>query len=112
MDRHIVLEKEEMYGEPFVIPEPDETVYIGWYSGGNVFRSGVIFNRSAGKIFYFQPGHETYPTYHNKSIQKIITNGVHYVKNFNKWSDVHDCPNAAPIIPIPGYQHKSEQGLR
>lgn len=77
----ISLPIEEMYGEPFDIPKPDEIIFLGWFSGGEVFRSGVTFSRGYGKIFYFQPGHESYPTYHIKEIQQIITNAVRWAKN-------------------------------
>ena len=53
-----------MYGEHFDIPAPDELVFVSWFPGGEVFRSGCCFRRGAGRIFYFRPGHETYPTYH------------------------------------------------
>ncbi|MNO06410.1 Trehalose utilization [compost metagenome] len=59
------LPHEEMYGEHFDIPQPDETVLVSWFAGGEVFRSGCTFHRGQGKIFYFRPGHETYPTYYN-----------------------------------------------
>lgn len=72
----IELEKEEMYGEHFDIPTPDELVFVSWFAGGEVFRSGATFKRGKGKIFYFRPGHETYPTYHNEAIQKVIQNAV------------------------------------
>lgn len=74
----IELPKEEMYGEFFDIPKPDDVIFTGWFSGGEVFRSGCTFTRGYGKIFYFQPGHEEYPIYHNPEIQKIITNAVHF----------------------------------
>ncbi len=74
------LAKEEMYGEPFDIPEPLETLFLGWFSGGEVFRSGITFKRGNGKIFYFQPGHEEYPIYHNENVQKIITNAVKWAR--------------------------------
>ena len=61
----IELPDEEMYGEPFLVPEPLETVLISWFEGGEVFRSGLTYQRGAGRIFYFRPGHETYPTYHD-----------------------------------------------
>ncbi|CDQ38468.1 MULTISPECIES: ThuA domain-containing protein [Virgibacillus] len=73
---YVELEKEEMYGEHFDIPVPDELIFVSWFEGGEVFRSGATFKRGQGKIFYFRPGHETYPTYHNNEIQRIITNGV------------------------------------
>lgn len=76
----IELEKEEMYGEHFDVPTPDELIFVGWYEGGNVFRSGMTYKRGNGKIFYFQPGHESYPTYYNKDIQQVIINGVNWCK--------------------------------
>lgn len=72
----IELPKEEMYGEFFDIPKPDDVIFTGWFSGGEVFRSGCTFTRGYGKIFYFQPGHEEYPIYYHPDIQKIIKNGV------------------------------------
>ncbi|MDI4647772.1 ThuA domain-containing protein [Cohnella hashimotonis] len=72
------LEREEMYGEFFDIPSPDEVVFTSWYEGGNVFRSGCCFNRGQGKIFYFQPGHELYPTYHDANVLRVISNAVHW----------------------------------
>ncbi|SEB27317.1 ThuA domain-containing protein [Paenibacillus sp. 276b] len=72
----IILEKEEMYGEFFDIPVPDELVFVSNFQGGEVFRSGCTFLRGSGKIFYFRPGHETYPTFYNPEILKVISNGV------------------------------------
>lgn len=71
----IVLDSEEMYGEHFDIPAPDELIFISWFTGGEVFRSGATWKRGLGKIFYFRPGHETYPTYHNEQIIHVIANG-------------------------------------
>ncbi len=75
----IELLEEEMYGEFFDIPTPDELLFLGNFSGGEVFRSGCIWNRGWGKVFYFQPGHETCPSYHHPEIQKILRNAVHYL---------------------------------
>ena len=72
------IPEEEMYGEFFDIPKPDDVVFTGWFAGGEVFRSGCTFTRGLGKIFYFQPGHEEYPIYHMPVIQKIIKNGVRW----------------------------------
>jgi len=72
------VEHEEMYGERFDIPQPDSLVLVSWFPGGEVFRSGCCYNRGKGKIFYFQPGHETYPTYYQLEVLKIITNAVHW----------------------------------
>lgn len=75
---NIELGKEEVYGEPFNIPTPDEIIFMGWYRGGEVFRSGCCWHRGYGKIFYFQPGHETFNSFHNEYIQKIIVNAVRW----------------------------------
>lgn len=72
------IEQEEMYGEHFDIPAPDELVFVSWFPGGEVFRSGCTFRRGQGKIFYFQPGHETYPTYFQPMVQKVIRNAVNW----------------------------------
>ena len=79
IDDHFTIPAEEMYGEFFDIPEPDETVLISTFSGGECFRSGCTFRRGAGTIFYFRPGHETYPTYHDKNVLRVIENGIRYV---------------------------------
>jgi len=76
IDEYVELENEEMYGERFDIPTPDELVFISWFKGGEVFRSGCCWNRGLGKVFYFRPGHETNPSYHIPQIQRIITNAV------------------------------------
>lgn len=74
----IDIPEEEMYGECFDIPRPDDTIFIGWFAGGEVFRSGVTFTRGRGKIFYFQPGHEEAPVYQHPDIQRIIINAVRW----------------------------------
>lgn len=74
----IDIPEEEMYGEYFDIPKPDDVVFTGWFAGGEVFRSGCTFQRGLGKIFYFQPGHEEYPVYYIPCVQKIISNAVHW----------------------------------
>lgn len=73
---YIELEQEEMYGEHFDIPAPDELILVSWFEGGEVFRSGCTFKRGRGKIFYFRPGHETYPSYYHPQVQKVIKNAV------------------------------------
>lgn len=75
----IDIPQEEMYGEPFDIPTPDELVYVGWFEGGEVFRGGCVFNRGRGRIFYFNPGHETYPTYHIPAVQQLLVQAAEYV---------------------------------
>ena len=78
IDDHIVLPAEEMYGEFFDIPEPEQTVMISSFSGGEVFRSLMTWTRGAGKIVYFRPGHETYPSYHHDGVLCVIRNACHW----------------------------------
>ncbi|MFZ4828333.1 MAG: ThuA domain-containing protein [Phototrophicaceae bacterium] len=68
----------EMYGEYFDVPEPDSLVFISWFEGGEVFRSGLCYHRGQGKIFYFRPGHETYPIYYHAHVQHVLRNAVHW----------------------------------
>ena len=93
LPERIELAQEEMYGEHFDIPAPDELVLVSWFQGGEVFRSGCCFRRGAGRIFYFRPGHETYPTYHEPAIQRVIANAV-------RW--------AAPSEPVTPRRGRSE----
>ncbi|MHB8628089.1 MAG: ThuA domain-containing protein [Aggregatilineales bacterium] len=74
----IEIDREEMYGERFDIPAPDELVFVSWFTGGEIFRSGCCYRRGAGRIFYFRPGHETYPTYHHPDVQRVIANAVRW----------------------------------
>lgn len=86
------LEEEEMYGEFFDIPKPDDVVFLSWYRGGEVFRSGCTWQRGYGKIFYFQPGHETNPSYHNPYVLKVIENAVRWAAPV-MWRENLECPN-------------------
>ncbi len=83
IDDHFILPHEEMYGEYFDIPEPQETILISSFTGGEVFRSGCTWTRGAGKIFYFRPGHETFPTYHDQNVLRIIQNAVQWAAPAN-----------------------------
>lgn len=90
----IELQNSEMYGEPFLVPEPLETVFISWFQGGEVFRSGLTYQRGAGRIFYFEPGHETYPIYHNEAVQTVLRNAVRWAYNpAPAWKGVEAAPN-------------------
>ncbi|MEF2070522.1 ThuA domain-containing protein [Consotaella aegiceratis] len=97
----IELPNAEMYGEPFLVPEPMETVFVSWFEGGEVFRSGLTYKRGAGRIFYFRPGHETYPIYHNPEIQTVLRNAVRWTYNAAPaWRDVSNAPNV-PVDEAP-----------
>ncbi|QDP41652.1 ThuA domain-containing protein [Radiobacillus deserti] len=98
VDQFIELEKEEMYGEHFDIPTPDQLVFVSWFEGGEVFRSGCTYQRGNGKIFYFRPGHESYPTYHHPDIQKVIANGVKFVQPVKRDYPIYG--NAQPLETI------------
>lgn len=99
LDETIEIEREEMYGELFDVPPPDELVFISWFTGGEVFRSGCCYTRGRGRIFYFRPGHETYPTYHQPEVLRVISNAV-------RWATPVERPNTTygqrpdPIEPL------------
>ena len=92
LGRFFMLPNEETYAEPFDIPEPDETVFISSYEGGEVFRAGCTFLRGCGRIFYFQPGHETFPTYYDENVQRVIKNAVLWAR------PTHRAPLECPHI--------------
>jgi trehalose utilization protein len=83
-----VLDEEEMYGEPFDVPAPDQLVLISWFEGGEVFRSGCCYGRGRGRVFYFRPGHETHPTYFHPRVRQVIANAVRWAAG----------PRGAPIV--------------
>lgn len=120
IDKAIELPNSEMYGEPFLVPEPLETVFVSWFEGGEVFRSGLTYQRGAGRIFYFEPGHETYPIYHDPQIRTVLRNAVRWAYNPAKpWKDVAEAPNVPiekarePLERKGGSLHKAgEAGYR
>jgi len=87
LNEYFEIPQAEMYGEHFDIPAPDTLVFISWFQGGEVFRSGCCYHRGRGKIFYFRPGHETYPIYHQAEVLQVITNSV-------RWAAPTDGPAA------------------
>ncbi len=95
IDKYFELPEEEMYGELFDIPQPDELVFISWFQGGEVFRSGCCWQRGNGKVFYFRPGHETHPTYYDRNVMQVITNAVRWANPLP--ADPIVCLNAKPL---------------
>lgn len=89
IDDFFEVPQTETYSEYFNIPQPDELIFISWYSGGEVFRSGFTLTRGLGKVFYFSPGHETFPIYHQKEVQRVIGNGVRYVMRPRRMAGVN-----------------------
>ena len=91
---HFLVEEEELYCEPFYIPQPDALVFGGWYEDGYIFRSGCCFLRGAGKVFYFQPGHESCRSYHNPYVLKIIDNAIRWAAPSDIGYEIPDgCPH-------------------
>jgi len=106
LPEYIELEHEETYGERFEVPTPDEVVFISWFAGGEVFRSGCCYKRGLGKVFYFRPGHETYPTFYNKDIGQVLKNAVRWaqpshgpVPSLGHFPTLEDIPDAYAHIP-------------
>jgi trehalose utilization protein len=98
VDEYIELPETEMYGERFDIPAPDTLVFNSWFEGGEVFRSGCCYRRGAGRIFYFRPGHETYPIYHDEDIQQVLANACEWAAGGD--GPTPDFGNADPIETI------------
>lgn len=97
---YIELPNTEMYGERFDIPTPDKLLFISWFEGGEVFRSGCCWERGHGRIFYFRPGHETYPIFYNDQVMQVIKNGVRWAKP--RIMQAHTAPNIKePLEKIP-----------
>ncbi len=95
LGEYFELPYEEMYGERFDIPKPESTVFISWFEGGEVFRSGCTWERGHGRIFYFRPGHEAYPTYYDTNVQRVLSNAVRWAAPRVNIVDI--CPNAQPL---------------
>ncbi|WP_314192353.1 ThuA domain-containing protein [uncultured Arthrobacter sp.] len=94
VDNPIVIPQQEMYGELFDIPDPDDLIFISSFEGGEVFRSGVTFTRGKGHIFYFSPGDQKYPVYHHRQIQRVIANGVGWAAQPQIFRDAPSVSNA------------------
>lgn len=97
---YLELPQEEMYGERFDIPTPDKLLMVSWFQGGEVFRSACTWQRGHGKVFYFRPGHETYPTYHNKDILRIIANACTWARRRVN-ANTEKAPQTEALEPVP-----------
>ncbi len=94
---NFTLEAEEMYGGPFGTPPVEVLIFQSFFpKGGEVFPCGAVWTvgdgvdldftsgpgngvgqgKGIGRVFYFRPGHETYPTYFHSEVKTIIRNGV------------------------------------
>jgi trehalose utilization protein len=87
LNEYFEIPHAEMYGEHFDIPAPDTLVFVSWFQGGEIFRSGCCYHRGRGKVFYFRPGHETYPIFHQAEVLQVITNAVHWA-----------APSGGPVV--------------
>ena len=87
----IIIESDEMYGEYFDVPEPETLVFISSFAGGEVVRSGMTWTRGNGRIFYFSPGHETHPIYHQPMMQRVIANAVQWVRQSDRPRPLDSC---------------------
>lgn len=99
LGEYLEIPAHEMYGEFFDVPAPDETIFIAWYPGGEVFRSGLCYHRGRGKVFYFSPGHETYPVYYQSDVLRVIENAVRWAAPAGS-SYRLDAVKSAPIEPL------------
>lgn len=111
LGEYFELPHEEMYGELFDIPAPDELVLVSWFEGGEVFRSGCVWRRGKGTVFYFRPGHETFPTYYDKNVRRVIANGIRYVAPRSSSPYSLAAPNIKnPLSPIAS-KHEVDESI-
>ncbi|CAN5685116.1 trehalose utilization protein ThuA [soil metagenome] len=103
---HFELAHEEMYGERFDIPEPDETLMVSWFQGGDVFRSLCTWRRGHGRVVYFRPGHETYPTYFDGHVRRIVANAADWSRRRLSRS-TREAPQVEALehVPNPTKEH-------
>lgn len=72
------ISRTEMYDEPFHVPEPDDVILEERWATGEWFRSGMLWRLGKGIVFYFRPGHETFPVYKEQFPLKILSNAVRW----------------------------------
>jgi trehalose utilization protein len=103
LNDYFEIEHTEMYGEYFDIPVPDQLVFVSWFQGGEVFRSGCCFHRGRGKIFYFRPGHESFPIFHHPTVLKVLENAARWAAPVEgpKPPTITGAPNVKPLEKIP-----------
>ncbi len=109
-DEYFELPHTEMYGEHFDIPAPDELIFISWFEGGEVFRSGCTFRRGKGKIFYFRPGHETFPIYYDANVRRVIANAVRWAAPTGSLYSGQGRNIPQPLSPISS-RHEVDESL-
>ncbi|MFB6129510.1 MAG: ThuA domain-containing protein [Salinigranum sp.] len=88
LDEQFEVPRAEMYGERFDVPPPEDLVFVSWFEGGEVFRSGCCYTRGKGRVFYFRPGHETYPIYYQEEVRRVLANAA-------EWAAPADGPDSA-----------------
>ena len=98
LNEHFEVPRTEMYGEPFDVPEPDRLVFVSWFEGGEVFRSGCCYHRGRGRIFAFRPGHEEYPIFYQDEIRRVIANAVEWAAPTEGAAVTHG--EVEPIEPL------------
>ncbi|MCK6067641.1 MULTISPECIES: ThuA domain-containing protein [Microbacterium] len=98
IEQPLRIERQEMYGEFFDVPAPDELVFVSSFSGGEVFRSGMTYRRGRGRVFYFSPGDQEYPVYHHPQIRRVLANGV-------RWAHPGDSMRVLPAVTNPPRTH-------
>ena len=95
VEQPFVIDAQEMYGEQFDVPPPDELVFVSWFAGGEVFRSGMTFKRGRGKVFYFSPGDQEYPVYSHPQVRRVLANAVRWAVPVAGERVAREAPNQA-----------------
>ena len=73
------IPKTEMYDEPFHVPAPDAVVFEERWDKGEWFRSGSLWKVGKGGVFYYRPGHETFPVFKQVENLRVVENATRYL---------------------------------
>lgn len=79
LPRQFEVPQSEMYDEPFHVPEPDQVLFREDWRSGGWFRGGMLWKLGEGKVFYFRPGHETFPVFKDPNVSRILENAVRWL---------------------------------
>jgi trehalose utilization protein len=93
----VVIPAQEAYCEPFDIPEPEELVFISSFGEGQVLRSGCAYHRGHGRVFYFGPGDQKYPVYHQPEIRQVIANAARWAAGERRPRELAQLRHGAPL---------------
>jgi trehalose utilization protein len=73
------IPRTEMYDAPFHVPKPDAILFEERGDAGEHFPSGCLWTLGKGHVFYFRPGHESYPVYKQAEPLRVVENAARWL---------------------------------